>query len=655
MKALLLRVARGLDRRLSFAYKRCPRLFTLRQRVAQALQHSRQGLHQAFYAQSNTPALQALTERRFDAAAVASSRLSAAPTTAADWPEIDVSVVLFNSERWLEPFMQSLRAQHYPLERLHLRFVDHGSSDNTVAVVQQLLDQYGAEFANAELIVQENLGFGAGHHRAIRAGHSKYCLVTNVDLEFEPDALCLVMRTALSDTTEQVGSWELRQAPYEHPKYYDAVTLECNWSSHACIVLRRSAYEAVGGYEPRIFMYCEDVELSYRLRSYGYVLKYVPQAVVYHYTYEEAGQVKPVQYVGSIVGNMYVRLRYGTAADARRGWLLAAALLWRKPPFKGARGALIKGLRQVVKNRRHFQQPSSKGSAAAHFPFYALDFEWVRDGAFWESLPVPHGTEVPLVSVITRTYQGRDALLRQTIQSVWHQSYPHVELIVVEDGGNHQQAVAEQMAAYAPEGHSLRYFSQPKVGRSATGNAGLAAAQGQWLLFLDDDDLLFADHIETLVQQLLKEKSALGGEDSAPTAAYALAVEVHTAMAANKQHYTETQFATPHTFYQPWDYQVLQHHNFLPIQSIVFHRSLYERWGGFDVDLDQLEDWHLWLRYGHGQTFSYVPKSTSLFRSPAPFEERTQRATLLHEAYETARQRAAAQIAAQSSNPPPLP
>lgn len=631
MKKLFVRLCHGVDRRLAPVYRRWPAAHKARQRVSRWRHEIKQTIQ-------DRPALDALTARRFEAYAVASSRLTAAPSAPA-WPSVDVSVVLFNSARWLPGFMQSLAAQQYPLAQLHLCLVDHGSTDGTVALAQQLLEQYGGQFASVQLIEQDNLGFGAGHHRAIQSGHSDYCLVTNVDLEFEPQALCLTMRMALSDTQAQVASWELRQAPYEHPKYYDAVTLECNWSSHACILLRRSAYEAVGGYEPRIFMYCEDVELSYRFRSYGYTLKYVPQAVVQHYTYESAGEVKPLQYAGGVVGSMYLRLRYGTPAEVRRGLGLYGLLMLRPQPFAGARAALWQGLKKLMKNWAYFKRASGKGSTAAHFSFYGLDYEVVRDGAFWDTNPLPaEAAPLPLVSIITRTYQGRDELLRQTIQSVLHQSYEHLELIVVEDGGSHQQAVVEQMAAYAREGQQLRFIPNPKEGRSSAGNAGLAAAQGRWLLFLDDDDLLFADHVETLVQALLQNPDC--------AAAYALSFEIHTLMAADFQHYTETRLSTPPAFYQPWDYSVLQHHNFMPIQSILFQRELYEKWGGFDVELDQLEDWHLWLRYGHGQQFAYVAKTTSLFRSPANPQIRLNRTQLLHEAYEEAKARATLAVGA---------
>lgn len=624
------RVVHAVDRRLDPLYERWSWLRRSRLRVGHWKHTVKQSVSDRCYAASNLPALQALAQRRFDDRACATARLASTPDV---WPQIDVSIVMYNSERWLVPFMASLRAQNYPLDQLHLFFVDHGSSDQTVAVTRQLLAEYGHLFATAQLIEQENVGFGAGHHRAIQAGSSPYCLVTNLDLEFEADAIVNAMRMALSDTENTVASWEFRQVPYEHPKYYDPVTLECNWSSHACILMRRAAYEQVGGYEPRIFMYCEDVELSYRFRSYGYVLKYVPRAVVHHYTYESAGQVKPVQYAGGFVGNMYLRLRYGSNADARRGLLLYVLFMFRRQPFDGARAALWAGLKKVIRNWGYFKK--GKGPATAHFAFYGLDFELARQGAFWECEPI-NEPNPPLVSVITRTYQGREALLQQTIYSVLNQTYPNIELVVVEDGGCSQQALVEQLASQAGLGQQVRFIPNPKEGRSSAGNAGLAAAQGRWLMFLDDDDLIFADHIETLVQVLNKNPDY--------AAAYALAFEVLTDMAADRKSYTETHFNTPHTFFQAWDYAVLQHHNFIPIQAIIFQRELYAHWGGFDVDLDQLEDWHLWLRYGYKQQFFYVPKTTSLFRSPAKLDIRTNRALMLHEAYEEAKKRAQCSI-----------
>ena len=377
-------------------------------------------------------------------------------------------------------------------------------------------------------------------------------------------------------------------------------------------------------------MYAEDVELSYRFRSHGYALKYVPNAWVRHYTYEHAGEVKPLQFTGSILGNSYIRLRYGEPRDILIGLMMYALHFAAPEPFNGSRKALWKNLRKLAGNARHFL--GGKGDSQAYFPLRGFDYEMVRDGAFWKIPELTYDGTLPTVSIITRTYQGRDALLEQAIRSVFNQTYPTIELLVVEDGGDTQQALVEKMAAQAPQHISLRFIANPKQGRSAAGNTGLANARGQFMMFLDDDDLLFADHVEILAAPLLK--------DATLSATYSLAFEVATALNDEKSSYVEKRFLTHNLMRQEWDYTVLQHHNFIPIQAILFRRELFEEHGGFDVNLDQLEDWNLWLRYGYRKQFKFIPKTTSCYCVPADPNVLANRHQLLHTAYDKAKIRA---------------
>jgi len=154
----------------------------------------------------------------------------------------------------------------------------------------------------------------------------------------------------------------------------------------------------------------------------------------------------------------------------------------------------------------------------------------------------------------------------------------------------------------------------------------LRQANGRWCLFLDDDDLLFADHVEVLVNTMLTETQS--------RAAYTLAWEVPT---DNSQlalgSYCEITYQVPVPLRQVFDYAVLRHHNFMPIQSVLFERSLYLERGGFDEDMDALEDWTLWVRYAHKNQFTYVPKLTSLFRVPESAEQTRQRSEIFAAAY----------------------
>lgn len=71
----------------------------------------------------------------------------------------------------------------------------------------------------------------------------------------------------------------------------------------------------------------------------------------------------------------------------------------------------------------------------------------------------------------------------------------------------------------------------------------------------------------------------------------------------------------------------------------MFNRKLYEVMGGFDEELDLLEDWDLWVRYSLKSNFLFVPKCTSLYRVPANNEERQKRHLKLYSALEAVREK----------------
>jgi hypothetical protein len=90
---------------------------------------------------------------------------------------------------------------------------------------------------------------------------------------------------------------------------------------------------------------------------------------------------------------------------------------------------------------------------------------------------------------------------------------------------------------------------------------------------------------------------------------------------------------------QRFDRIALWHHNFLPIQAVLFHRRLYERHGGFAEDMDQLEDWNLWTRYTLADAFVMVEKTTSKYHVPADAHAAAGRQALLDRAYADALER----------------
>jgi glycosyltransferase involved in cell wall biosynthesis len=113
---------------------------------------------------------------------------------------------------------------------------------------------------------------------------------------------------------------------------------------------------------------------------------------------------------------------------------------------------------------------------------------------------MPHSTQ-PLISVIIPAWNAAD-FLPEAIASIRSQTYAALDVIVVDDGST------DGTAALIEEWPGVRYLRQGNSGPSGARNAGIDAAQGELLAFLDADDLWTPDHINKLLPPLLAEREA---------------------------------------------------------------------------------------------------------------------------------------------------
>ncbi len=199
---------------------------------------------------------------------------------------------------------------------------------------------------------------------------------------------------------------------------------------------------------------------------------------------------------------------------------------------------------------------------------------------------------MPLVSVIIRT-QDKPDLLKEAISSVAQQTYPCIEVIVVNDGGTDIKSV---ISPFSEAFFALRQIKlEENKGRAYAANIGLEAAKGDFIIFLDHDDLFDPDHIEHLVNAL-KENSSAG-------AAYS-GVRVLEAD------------GTEHTiFNEPFDPVKLRMEAYLPIHSVLFRRSLLDKGVSFDTNLQVYEDWDFWLQLSEITDFIHVDRFSATYRA----------------------------------------
>ena len=521
----------------------------------------------------------------------------------------DVVYVTYNSEKWIQKCFQSWMQTDFDLKDINIYVVDNNSDDNTVKQLEIFRKENGKQFASFSILREEhNWGFGRANNIGFSKGDSDIVCFLNIDTEIYPDTFQELKKEVYRSGMD-TAMWEFRQFPYEHPKIYDILTGEVTWCSGAAFAIRRRIYAEMNGFDEKIFMYAEDVDLSWRIRTAGYIIKYVPKVKIIHHSYELAGEIKPNQHVYGVINNLLLRYRFGGKKTILTGHLLFWNLMRRPSAFPGSKKLLLRQYLKHFKLIPHFRTGGQyKKNKTSVGYFSGWDYCLIKDGAYYPNfLP----SENPLVSIIVRTC-GRPAVLRETLVSLREQTYGNLEIVIVEDG----IAVAEEMVEKEFSDLNILYHATgEKVGRSRAGNLAMELAHGKYLNFLDDDDLFYADHVEVLVANLLK---------SGKQAAYATSFETPVIVSSKDPYvYDVRNYLGVHK--QPFNRIILCHHNYIPIQCIMFEKALFEKYGGLDESVDALEDWDMWVRYSLHTDFTFVLKTTSVYRVPASREINAER------------------------------
>ncbi|MBN1277280.1 MAG: PIG-L family deacetylase [Deltaproteobacteria bacterium] len=204
----------------------------------------------------------------------------------------------------------------------------------------------------------------------------------------------------------------------------------------------------------------------------------------------------------------------------------------------------------------------------------------------------------PLVSVIVRT-KDRPALLANALKSILQQTYANLEIIIVNDGGEDIESMARSIAGSVPV---TCIFHEHSLGRSAAANSGIRAAKGLYLNFLDDDDVLYPDHIETLVTHILARQSKV--VFSSVLNAYFTGLPGSPGQPVKEELIFNFDF----------DADILLFQNYIPIMSVLFSRDVLAKVDGFSEDMVLFEDWDFWIRVSRHFVFDHLDRVTAEYR-----------------------------------------
>jgi GT2 family glycosyltransferase len=224
-------------------------------------------------------------------------------------PELAAVIVNYNAGPELRAALRSIKQEMAgrPWEAV---VIDNASTDGS--------SDYVWEFApNARVLRNaENVGFGRGINQGVQATSAPAILIMNPDCRLEPGAVktmgaelesrerCAIVgpRVLDPDGTEQgsargdpdmltglFGRTGLLRillpsaAVSRRNVVSGGASTTVDWVSGACMLVRRSAFEHVGGFDARYFLYWEDADLCRRLRAHGYEIRYVPSAAAVHH------------------------------------------------------------------------------------------------------------------------------------------------------------------------------------------------------------------------------------------------------------------------------------------------------------------------------------------------------------------------------------
>lgn len=238
--------------------------------------------------------------------------------------------------------LESIRKQTFRHD-IEVIVADNASSDGSRKMLAE-------EFPDVRVVAHStNLGFCAGNNRAVPATSGRYVLFLNSDtivtegafdamIDFadaHPEVGIVGPKLLNEDGSLQyscrrfpnLGAGFFRNTPlgrlfpknrftqdYLMTDWDHASVRDVDWVSGAALMIRRDALEKTGGFDESFFMYCEDVDLCYRVHALGMRVVYFPEAVIYHIIGRSTNQV-PTRMTYAFHRSMYRFYRKHYAAS----------------------------------------------------------------------------------------------------------------------------------------------------------------------------------------------------------------------------------------------------------------------------------------------------------------------------------------------------
>jgi len=198
------------------------------------------------------------------------------------------------------------------------------------------------------------------------------------------------------------------------------------------------------------------------------------------------------------------------------------------------------------------------------------------------------------VSIIIPAYNAAD-YVKEAVDSALAQTYKEMEVVVVDDGSTDE--TKKILEPYVKK-NEIKYVYEQNKGLAGARNTGIKNSSGEYIAFLDADDLFLPEKAAEQVR-VLEENPSYG------------------VCYSDLLHFSEAGRVFHHRYDYPSGnlFEPLLHRQFLNPLTVMVRKEIFDRYGFFDETLRRSEDWDLWLRWARaGVRFYFLDKPLARYR-----------------------------------------
>jgi GT2 family glycosyltransferase len=220
------------------------------------------------------------------------------------YPSVGIGILNWNGKKFLEKLLPELRNLSYPHYSVYI--IDNNSSDDSLDFIRNNHPEVKL------IILDDNYGFAGGYNKGFEQMHEDYYLMMNSDVEVhsgfieplvkmmeedksiaicQPKLLALIQPEMLEHGGAAGGMIDVLGYPFCRGRLFETTekdvgqyqtSSEIFWASGACCMIRKDAYQKIGGMYPYYFMHSEEIDMCWRFIAEGYKIMYCPDSYIYH-------------------------------------------------------------------------------------------------------------------------------------------------------------------------------------------------------------------------------------------------------------------------------------------------------------------------------------------------------------------------------------